>query len=237
MRRVAIILIAIALLAAGRDTAEAGRMKFLSALPTEAGRERVVKVLELPDTADFTLRDGSFFDLGYLMRTDGTGEWVGFVGSDALYIPLGPKSLAFIMEHAGIDKLPPEPKPEVSLLSRLDLSKMDIGAIDPRLLVLLLIPLLLVVGVMRFVRRQPRVKIELPKTASAEAPQEGGKDWLHRAHASVNAAAPPMESPIIRAARERAERIRQQAPAVRGQIAKSPELANRPDFGRLGGRR
>ena len=222
------MLIAFALLVAGVASADARRVKLMAAMPAEERFERVLKVLDLPDTPPFVARGGGYFDLGYLLRIDGTGEWVGHVGSKTRYIPLGPESLAYVMEQAGLESLPPAP----------DADPEDVKAahkIDPRAYMLLPLPLLLILVAARLLRPKPKIKIALPPSA-AETSSKGG-DWMKKAQASVNAAAPPLESPIIRAARERAERLRNQTPAIRGQIAKSPEMLNRPDFGRQGGRR
>lgn len=231
MRRFVPVLMALALLLAGGDAADARRFRFMSAMPVEGAFEHVVKVLDLPDAPEFATGNGKFFDLGYLKRSDGTGEWVGWVGSPSRYIPLGPESLKFIMDKAGLKQLPPGPGTPVDW-------KTSARNADPRLLAGLLIAVLMSLGIVSAMRRPSRrLKIELPKPEPTEG-QGGGSAWMKKAHASVNAAAPPMESPLIRAARDRAERLRQQAPAVRGQIAKSPELLNRPDFGRQGiGRR
>ena len=148
--------------------------------------ERVLKVLDLPDTPPFVARGGGYFDLGYLLRIDGTGEWVGHVGSKTRYIPLGPESLAYVMEQAGLESLPPAP----------DADPEDVKAahkIDPRAYMLLPLPLLLILVAARLLRPKPKIKIALPPSA-AETSSKGG-DWMKKAQASVNAAAPPLELP------------------------------------------
>lgn len=225
MRRLGLVLLSFALLVAGIGAADARRMKFAAAIDVDTGVEHVVKVLELPDVPEFRSA-GGFFDLGYLMRSDGTGEWVGYIGSKTSYIPFGPRSITYVMEHARLDRLPPEPT--------VDLDRARPATqLDMRLVLWLMVPVLLLIAAVVLLKQRPK-RVRLPKEVLGRA--DGGAEWMNQAHASVNAAAPPIESPIIRAARERAERLRSQTPAVRGQIAKSPELLNRPDFGRLGGR-
>ena len=153
------MLVAFALLVAGVASADARRVKLMAAMPAEERFERVLKVLDLPDTPPFVARGGGYFDLGYLLRIDGTGEWVGHVGSKTRYIPLGPESLAYVMEQAGLESLPPAP----------DADPEDVKAahkIDPRAYMLLPLPLLLILVAARLLRPKPKIKIALPPSAA-----------------------------------------------------------------------
>lgn len=97
--------------------------------------------------------------------------------------------------------------------------------------------LLLVLTVRALRRRRSTVRIVLPKAESAPQDDKNVKgekspNWVQNANAKVSASAQPIESAIIKQARERAARIAEMEPAKRGCIAKSPELIHRPAFGR-----
>ncbi len=70
----------------------------------------VVKVVDLPDVADFQRDDGSYVDLGWRFLGETTGEWVGYIGSDIDYLTVLPEQLTAIMQIAGITQLPEPPK-------------------------------------------------------------------------------------------------------------------------------
>ncbi len=210
----------------------ARKVRIPVAVPLEGSFEKVVKVMTLPDTPAFQHRSGVHFDLGYLSRTDGTGEWIGFIKSNTQYLPLGPDSLNYIMENAGLSEMPPVP-----IVHHGDgFPDIPINIVVTVLGLLVLILLM----IMMLNKRRNTVRIVLPKAAPAEnaAGDKAKADkaaWVKSAHAKVTASAAPIESAIIRAARERAARAAAEEPAQRGRITKSPELMNRPAFGRAGG--
>lgn len=69
----------------------------------------VVKVADLPNTADFQREDGSYVDLGWRYVGETGGEWVGYIGSDDNYLTVSPDQLTTIMQIAGLTTLPEPP--------------------------------------------------------------------------------------------------------------------------------
>lgn len=230
MRRNLLLIVWTVMALAATGPASAKRVRIPVPVPVEGSFEKIVKVQTLPDTPAFMLKGGIHFDLGYLSRNDGTGEWVGYVKSNTDYVPLGPESLDYIKENAGLQDMPPVPSVDHTGDMTGTFAAVG-GAVVSALL-------LLVLTVRALRRRRSTVRIVLPKAESA-APQddknvkgEKSPNWVQNANAKVNATAQPIESAIIKQARERAARIAEMEPAQRGRIAKSPELMHRPAFGR-----
>ena len=71
---------------------------------------KVLKVVELPNIAEFQRDDGRYVDLGWRFVGATGGEWVGYIGTDTDYLTVSPEQLTAIMQIAGITKLPEPPK-------------------------------------------------------------------------------------------------------------------------------
>ena len=97
------------LLAAASEPADARRIRIPIPGFSHGSGEQLVKVLELPRIPELQREDGTPIDLGYLFRRDGSGEWIGHVGSDRSYLKLKPEFLPVLMALAGRDELPPIP--------------------------------------------------------------------------------------------------------------------------------
>jgi len=80
------------------------------AVPGFSRSDQIIKVLDLPDNALLLREDGKYIDLGYIHKLDGTGKWIGHVGSSSAYVDFTPETLKMVMLLAGIDELPPVPE-------------------------------------------------------------------------------------------------------------------------------
>lgn len=100
------MLAAVALMALSAGQAEARR----GFLPLPGGSEILVKVVDMPHTPEFLLRDGKHVDLGYKFNSYWQGgEWIGHIGSDSQYISLDPARIAAMLKAANLAALPPVP--------------------------------------------------------------------------------------------------------------------------------
>lgn len=70
----------------------------------------VVKIIDLPDMADFQREDGTYVDLGWSFIGETDGKWVGYIGSDIDYLTISPEQLVAIMAAAKLTALPEPPK-------------------------------------------------------------------------------------------------------------------------------
>ena len=110
MRRIWIVFIALVSLAASTDGAQARRIRFPIAIPGLGASQTLVKVLTLPRAPEFRRDDGTYIDLGYLWDTDGTGEWVGYIGTGSQYLKLKPDMMPVLLAAANLQTLPPVPE-------------------------------------------------------------------------------------------------------------------------------
>jgi hypothetical protein len=92
------------------DPAQARRIRLPFVIPGMGASETIVKVQDLPRVPWFVSKDGEPIDLGYLWKLDGSGEWVGHIGSDQRYLAFKPEMLDAMMKLAGIDEMPPIPE-------------------------------------------------------------------------------------------------------------------------------
>ena len=100
------LLAAIMLMALAAGKAEARR----GFVPIPGGSEILVKVVDMPHTPEFLLRDGKHIDLGYKFNTYWQGgEWIGHIGSDSQYISLDATRIAAMLKAANLSALPPVP--------------------------------------------------------------------------------------------------------------------------------
>lgn len=71
---------------------------------------RIVKVLDLPDTPELRREDGIYVDLGYYYHRLWGGEWVGYIGSPKLFVPMEEDTLKALMIAGHIDSIPLVPE-------------------------------------------------------------------------------------------------------------------------------
>lgn len=83
-------------------------------------KEKIIKIRELPDTSEFQLKDGTYYDIGslyskkqflWLGYSYGTPEYVGYMGSQEKYVPLTESDLNKV---AGIAKIQLPLNPEIT---------------------------------------------------------------------------------------------------------------------------
>lgn len=110
MRRIQILLLATIVLLAGHGQSDARRFTVPFYIAGFTTSEEIVKVLDLPDTPSLRSRDDRHVDLGWLWKRDGSGEWVGYVGSPTEYVPMKAEHLPIVMQIAGLSALPPVPE-------------------------------------------------------------------------------------------------------------------------------
>ena len=81
-------------------------------------KEKIIKVRELPNTSEFQLKDGTYYDIGslytkkrflWLGYSYGEPEYVGYLNSQEKYLPLTTKDLNTIAAQARI-QLPLNPE-------------------------------------------------------------------------------------------------------------------------------
>lgn len=149
----------------------------------------VVKVADLPDTADFQREDGSYVDLGWRHIGETGGEWVGYVGSDADYLTVSPEQLTAIMQIAGITTLPEPPKRLGH--ADIDISGLDSGE-DSTLWSLLQFAAFI------YIIRAARRRFFSSSEAGTRDVSEPASDWMSQAEDRMAAAAAP-RAPIATA--------------------------------------
>ena len=102
LRRFCALIVLAASLCAGAGAAHAK-------VPIPCTGEKIVKVADLPRTAEFTLANGQHVDLGYLYQSCFSGKWVGYVGSSSRFVTWKDGTLPDIAATAGMPALPAEP--------------------------------------------------------------------------------------------------------------------------------
>ena len=79
--------------------------KFSIPLPF-GSHERIVKVRDLPDTPQFQLKDGTYYDIGSMYEikhifglsySNSDAEYIGYIGSQDRYVVISPKELNTIV--------------------------------------------------------------------------------------------------------------------------------------------
>ena len=79
-------------------------------IPIPGGAEILVKVVDMPHTPEFLLKDGKHVDLGYKFNSYWQGgEWIGHIGSDSQYVALTETQMAVMLKAANLTTLPPVP--------------------------------------------------------------------------------------------------------------------------------
>ncbi len=81
------------------------------------GGEKIIKIIDLPDSPAFQKTDGKYIDIGYRYQQlniffipiwNYNEKWCGYIGSDKEYLDLDKKYLSELAETAGL-KLPDSP--------------------------------------------------------------------------------------------------------------------------------
>jgi hypothetical protein len=99
---------------AGANASHASRSVLPSSSPGTGSPEALVKVMDLPRVSEFRRGNGTYLDLGYHWKADGTGEWVGHIGSDTEFLVLKPDMFPVLLVAAHLDEFPPVPERPVA---------------------------------------------------------------------------------------------------------------------------
>lgn len=96
---------------------------FQSKLPF-GSKEKIISIRELPNTTEFQLKDGTYYDIGSLYTKKrflwlgyayGEPEYVGYINSQEKYVPLTANDLNKV---AGIAKIKLPLTPEISFFDK-----------------------------------------------------------------------------------------------------------------------
>ena len=107
MRNYWIPVVALVLLIVTSGLAEA--RKIWVPIPSFSQGETMVKVRDLPKGQPFLDKEGNQISLGYLWKSNGEGQWVGYI-SPSRYLTWSPQVAAAVVVVAGLGTLPPIPE-------------------------------------------------------------------------------------------------------------------------------
>ena len=107
MRNYWIPVVALVLLIVTSGLAEA--RKIWVPIPSFSQGETMVKVRDLPKGQPFLDKEGNQISLGYLWKSDGEGQWVGYI-SPSRHLTWTPQVVASVVVVAGLGTLPPIPE-------------------------------------------------------------------------------------------------------------------------------
>jgi hypothetical protein len=156
---------------------------------------KVLKVVDLPNVAEFQRDDGSYVDLGWRFVGTTGGEWVGYIGTESDYLTVSPEQLTAIMQIAGLESLP---EPPASVLQSTNpeglFADPDTEASLSGLFLLILVPLFVVLDAgLRSGPGENDIFDPNERPLYIETPPKA--DWLTTAELKIATAAAAQDSP------------------------------------------